>query len=137
MDNDTMFSRRASDKPLEERIALLEEKYNMLSKWSVETHDIVKDLSDNLTYHIAEEGARDAKVATKTDFIEDAVKELSNDIKMLKQIASDSREDLIRWNTMAKTIAKIATILVLIISAGWTIYTYAHENIIIKVEQAK
>lgn len=122
------FNRRVSDKPIEERVGILEEKVFTQGQQDTETVQLVKDLSNKLVYHIQEEGSRDAKIAAKVDYIECTVKESNENISSLTKMATKSKEDLIEWHAVLKTMARIISATIIIVSGMWAIFTYFDKH---------
>lgn len=124
-----------AEKPIEERVSILEEKVFNQGKQDDETVVLVKDLSRKLVEHIEVEGKRDLRNDMKVDNIEAVVSETKQDIKILTSMATTSKEELIAYRATIKTVAKIISIIILLISAAWAVLPYVDKSITIKVEK--
>lgn len=117
-----------TERPLEERVSVLEEKVLNQGKQDDETIVLVKDLSRKLVEHIEVEGKRDLRNDIKVDNIEVVVKETRNDIKHLTAISTESREELITYRATLRTIAKAVAVILFVSSAAWGLFEYLDRH---------
>jgi len=116
---------------LESRVAVLEaHRINMQKQ-----QDASEEAMERLITRIDTLMDKDAEMQINLNRVTDAVTNLSVVMETatdsLKSIADSSttyQQKLMKYETVAETLMKVGSIIVLIASAGWAIFTFAVEN---------
>ena len=117
------------------RISILEVKIMNTDDKLAANQETTAKLVDRLDSHIQAATQRDTEMQQQLNKVSYSVLNLSDNIsvtndtlKEIAKMAGKSHDQLVKWDTIAMTVIKVATVLSVIIGAGWTVYTYVDSK---------
>ncbi len=135
---DEFIERRSYDRGIDERVAVLETKVGNHSNRIEENQETMIKLIDRLDAHIAVATDRDSKLESAMVRVETVVDNLTSEIarsntnlETLSKVMVNTGAKVAKWETIAKTLTKVASIAALVIGAIWALITFSyqvHEN---------
>jgi chromosome segregation ATPase len=132
--------RRIND--MNARVAVLEIKVSTAEGRIEDTHATQIRLIDKLDAHVAASTERDHQLQSTINQITSAVTTLSGTVgetnttlKEIAQMATTSATQLVKWDTIAMTIIKVATVGAIVLGGAWSLFTWieakTHEKVAI------
>lgn len=127
---------------MDARVAVLEIKVSTAEGRIEDTHSTQIRLIDKLDAHVAASTERDHQLQSTINQITSAVTTLSSTVsetnstlKEIAQMATTSATQLMKWDTIAMTIIKVATVGAIVLGGAWSLFTWleakSHEKVAI------
>ena len=106
------------EKSIQERISVIETK--------VDEHTYKLDkFFEKLDQHILEESENDHLLQSGMNNLTEQLMETNNNLRTITEVVTGNNIQLIKIDTAWATILKLITVIVVLISAGWAVYTFA------------
>lgn len=125
-----------SEKPINERVSVLETQMEAHASRLEENQQTSNKLIERLDLHMVASAERDAVLQNNLTQVTIAVTQLSTTVEetntTLKKIAGIVDEDnrIIRdWKMISKTVAKMVSIVVAVVVGFWTVFTWTYSHL--------
>jgi hypothetical protein len=140
--NQTVEIERRRINDMNARVAVLEIKVSTAESRIEDTHTTQVRMIDKLDAHVIASTERDHQLQSTISQITGAVTILSSTVgetnetlKEIAKMATTSATQLMKWDTIAMTLIKVATVAAIVIGGAWSLFTYleskAHEKVAI------
>lgn len=123
------------DRRLAERVSVLEVRADNLSIKTIETQDLLQKFISRFDNHTVAEENNTQELSTTLVKVTNTVDNLANEIKRTNDTLISfagkveiTHDKVSKWDTIAKTLIKTATVISIVIGAVWTVYTFVDSK---------
>lgn len=117
------------------RVSVLEVQMNNNTQRIDDHADTTDKIIGRLDAHIQQSTARDqhlqqtiGQITTAVTVLSGTVSETNTTLKEIAKMASESHSEILKWNTIISTIAKLAAMGAIVIGAAWSVFTWVESN---------
>lgn len=127
--------RTLSERDMHTRVSVLEVKVSNASDRLEESYATQTKIIERLDQHTQQSAVRDhqlqvtmAQITVAVTNLSESVTSTNDTLKTIATMASDSHNELMKWNTIASTLVKVASVAAIIIGAAWTVFTWVEKQ---------
>ena len=143
MDEKRQQDRRIAQQPVDfdrrldmnARVSVLEVQLANNTQRIDDHTDTTEKIINRLDAHIQQSTARDqhlqntiGQITTAVTVLSGTVSETNTTLKEIAKMASESHSEILKWNTIIATIAKIATIATIVVGGAWSVFTWVEKQ---------